>query len=550
MNLLDIFKRKEKQVDQLDLNPVWDLSFPSNLQKDKNSLSDELSSGNYNLFLGLGDLMPNPDPVLKKLGIGKDVDAYLEILSDPQLYGAIENNRKPGVTSLLSTVVTPDGDKKETEFIEKYIDTLRNDGIYDTIFNQSLDTPQFGRTVFGTVWEDVEGYWVPTKISLMPYSLCKFDIKGNLLVSEDGVNFNIPQHPAKYIVLRHKPTIDNPYGEALLSKCYWNVRFKKDGYKLWATFMERFGMPWVKSSYNPAAIAKSFSTDMSNAANILMKKLSLMSKNGIIVFPDGVTVDLTNSMQTSASIDVFERMVRICDEQNTKLQLGHSGATESTSGDKLSNDTTATDVRSHVIVSDRKYPQNLINHLIYWIHYFNFSNSEIPKFELYKEEDVDQSLATRDATLVPVLTLSGLKLSQKYFEDNYEFKDGDLEQLDTTNQDTSKKQNNNLQNQNLNIGDKILNQILNKAKSKEDHPDQQLIDDIVDEVSSNDEQMQPLLDVVRKFIDKQSDYEEAISNIADLYPDMTGKELLDQFERILFAADIVGRLSVKDELGI
>jgi len=545
MKLLDLWKSKKVTAEVAPEKTIWDAAFPITPKPDKSSLSTELSTGLTITFSGLMNLMPNPDPVLKKMGWNKDIDAYNEILSDPQLYGAIENNRKPGVTSLQMYIDNPDGDKNETEFIEQFVNGLKYRGIYDDLLNQALDTPQFGRMVFGVVWDVVNGKWLPVQISAMPHAICKFDYDGRLKVAEDGINFEEPKHPARYIVLRHKASLVNPYGEALLSRCYWNIRFKKDGLKLWAVFMERYGMPWVQASYNPAAIAKSFSTDMTTAATTLLNKLSTMARNGIIVFPDGTKVDVTKTGDVS-SVEIFEKMIRICDEQNTKLQLGHSGATESTSGDKLSNDTTATDVRQHVIDSDKKFPISLMNQLIYWIHQFNFNNQHIPTFNLYKEEDVDMLLAERDAALVPVMQLSNMKFSKDYFIRNYGFDIDDI--MESPDAIADSKNIKNDAHAKSHIMD-MFNSFYAKADDESEYPEQVLIDEIVSEIVEDDNSFEPMLKLIKGYINKQDDYESALDNLHKMYPKLNTKELQTKMERILFVCDMIGRFSVQDEIG-
>ena len=46
-------------------------------------------------------------------------------------------------------------------------------------------------------------------------------------------------------------------------------------------------------------------------------------------------------------------------------------------------------IRQDIIDSDKKLVEQTINQLIQWIYEINFSNAEIPVFELYQEEDVD-----------------------------------------------------------------------------------------------------------------------------------------------------------------
>lgn len=526
MAFLDFFK--QKQTTPIEIDDVWNAAFPNDIPE----LSQEIVISK--VFDGLAYVMPNPDIVLRKLGWNKDVEAYKELLSDPQLYGAIENNRKAGVTKLKTFIDNPDAAKDEVEFINMWFEKLKNDGIFDNLLNHSLDTPLYGRMTFGVVWEQIDGKILPSKIITMPHELCKFDIKGNLMVSEDGSYFTHPSHPARFIDLRHKPTAMNPYGEALLSRCFWNVKFKRDGFRLWGLYVDRFGIPTVKAKYNPAAIAKSFNTNPNSAATILLQRLQAMARNAILVYPEGTEVDLL-APKNAATSEQFEKLIRICDEQNTKLLLGHSSATETSSGGKLGNENTATEVRDSIIQSDKKYPEALFNQLIYWIHQFNFSGDAVPKFALFAEEDNDMALATRDATLVPALTLSGLKLTKSYFMDNYGFKEEDFDVSQTVATPVAPISPKNL------VNNAIFHNI-------DKYPDQTLIDSIADSEQMNGVPVEALIKHVSDYINSKKDYKTAIKGLAKEFPKMKTDDLQNYIEKIMFFSDIVGRLSARNEM--
>ena len=66
--------------------------------KTTNSLSAEIATRQRSIdFYSLGMYLPNPDPVLKKMG--KDIVVYNELLSDGHLGGCV-TSREAGVKSL------------------------------------------------------------------------------------------------------------------------------------------------------------------------------------------------------------------------------------------------------------------------------------------------------------------------------------------------------------------------------------------------------------------------------------------------------------------
>jgi len=505
------------------------------LKKNISSLTAKLTIPGAT-FYGFSDVMPNPDPILKGLGWNKDVETYQELLNDPQLYGAIENNRKPGVKALEMYLDNPNCPPEEVEFFRKYFSKLASDGIYDNITSASLDAVLFGRITFGLMWDTVDGYFVPVKITPIPHKYCKFNINDELLVATENATFAPPEHPARYVTLQHKPTLDNPYGEPLLAKCYWNVIFKKESRKLWAMFTEKFGIPWVAGNYNPQLLANAYGTTIDNAAQLFFDALSSMARDGVIIFPDGTNVNLVDASKGSSS-DIFEKMVRICDEQNTKLVLGHSGATESTSGDKLSNDTTATDVRKSIIDADKAFPITFWNKLIEWIHFFNFNGDQKPRFDLYAKEDVDMQWAERDNKLVNVLALSGKKLSKSYFIKTYGFDEDDL--IETEPEPIT----DNTPTPNALATTHIVAQ-------KDEFADQTLIDEFADKlVQSSQPTEKILLEIIEK-INSLDGYQDAEAKIATLLDTIDTANFEEKLADNLFLADLIGRLSVNEEHGV
>ena len=503
--------KKASQKSDRKLSPIWNSTLPVASYKD--ILGKELTQGRNNMFEGLSSIMPNPLPLLKKLGWNKDVEVFQEV--ENEVFAAI-TNRKAGTLRLQWDIFGEN--EKEKQVIKDIFDRLD----IHALINKALDTPYYGREIFGTVWDAVDGVWSPIQVEAIPLNLTKFNDRGQLLVAETKYDYEYlpPAHIAKYLLLRHENALDNPYGNPVLAKCYWNVLFKKEGNKLWGMFIEKFGLPNVTAKYNTMKLANSFKTDAQTAADILLSNLSQMARGGTIIFPEGVELSITEP-KTSSS-EIFEKMVRYCDEQNTKILLGHSGATESTSGDKLSNDTTATDVRDHIIQSDKKYPTKLINDLIYWIHEFNFSGP-CPKFEMFSEAEVDIKRAERDNKLYPVLERSGLKLTKSYYINDYGFKDTDLEDAPIPD-----NKSNNLGIAKNNLIKSLIKNTFNQKNnaSKDEFPDQALIDNFTDlAVEENVKIFENLTSIVTEYVNKQSDYSKTLEGIAKLFPKMDNSRL-------------------------
>jgi phage gp29-like protein len=545
----------------------------------KRSIKDLLES-NFQfgqVFHGFSKLLPNPDPVLKKMGIGYDVDIYKKLLTDPQLYGVIENNRKPGVTSLERYIDNPKCNEVELEFIKSLFDKYIRDGLYANITNLTLDTPQFGRTVFALRWGFYKDYFVPIDITLVPYEYAKFNVPGELMICNEQGSFELADNPARYIVLQHKATATNPYGEAILSNCYWNVIFKKEVAKFWIAFSEKYGMPYAVGKYNPALLAASFNVTGEEAATLFLNKINDMCQDGVIVIPEGTELNFQNIAKADNSA-IFENIYRICDEQNTKLQLGHSGASESTSGDKLSNDTTVTDVRKDIVDSDKQYPIMFWNKLIKLVHSFNFNGEEMPIYDLYAREEVDMEQAQRDAILVPVLQNAGYKVSKEYLQKMYGFEEEDLAEADNyyedsysapakkeadkskettkekdTEEEDIEKTSDKLEDEEEGVKEdakavrqiKIYAQnIANKLLMKnEDTEDQLAIDELTDKAFDNDIFNQSIVSFIADKLTKYDTLNEMKKQLPKMLKDIDTKEFEEYLTNILFTAELIGKFS-------
>ena len=73
---------------------------------------------------------------------------------------------------------------------------------------------------------------------------------------------------AKFFLTRRKPTYANPYGEALLSRLYWPVFFRSQGWQYWMQFVERFGQPLLlgETQGDPAVMAQALHDAVQDAA--------------------------------------------------------------------------------------------------------------------------------------------------------------------------------------------------------------------------------------------------------------------------------------------
>lgn len=359
------------------------------------------------------EMLPNPDEILSKNN--KTIEEYSKLKYDAHVYSCIQS-RKSAVLSLEWELNRGGKETQESKFIKGIFDNLdlRN------IISEMLDAPLLGFKPMEIYWKEENGYIVPGDIKGKPPHWFTFD-SFNLLRfrSKDApIGTLVPQK--KFLLLQSEATYDNPYGEAVLTKCFYPVIFKKGGLKLWALFTEKYGMPYMHGKL----LAGSTQGDIED----FMLKLTNLRQDGVIVTEEETEIDLKESNRTS-SADIYRGLLHFCNAEISKAILSQTLTTEQGDTGSYAMSQTHLQVRKDVVDNDKKLVEYAINKLIEWTIDLNFANpQDYPRFLLYEEEDVDKSLADRDAALVPVLQNSGLKYSKKYMMAAYNLQEDDLDE--------------------------------------------------------------------------------------------------------------------------
>jgi len=132
-------------------------------------LSQEIASRGRSIdFYNLGMYLPNPDPVLKKMG--KDIQVYRELLSDAHV-GACVINRKAGVKSLNWSIDRGKARSRQAKIIEDVFKGLD----IERITGEILNAPLFGNQPLEVMWEQSGKYWLPKDIVGKPQRWFVYD---------------------------------------------------------------------------------------------------------------------------------------------------------------------------------------------------------------------------------------------------------------------------------------------------------------------------------------------------------------------------------------
>jgi phage gp29-like protein len=460
-------------------------------------------------YYNMGMMLPNPDPILK--AIGKDISTYRDLRSDPQIAGNIRR-RKGAVKALKCGFNDDQARVGSAQVIADMLSPLN----MDTIISEILEATLYGYQPLEVIWGKVGDYIVPVEVVGKPPEWFCFDTDNKLrLRTRESPVYGELLPERKFLLCRQEATYDNPYGIADLSLCFWATTFKKGGFKFWVTFTEKYGSPWLIGKH-PRNTPEAESDD-------LLDKLERMVQDAVAVIPDDSSVEVKEAAGKSASADVYERFLMFCRSEVNYALLGQNQSSEANSNRASSQ--SGLEVTKDIRDSDKKLVEETIKTLIRWIWDLNFNESKCPTFSMWEQESVDEVLAKRDKTLVD----AGAKFTNAYFKRTYGLQEGDL------------------------VDDKKLIDGVKTASFAEgnlqEFKDQVALDEAIDGIAPDMLQGQSaaILKPVLDMIAGAADYAEVFDKLASIYPTMNDAKLEETLARMMFAAEVWGRLSVQDE---
>ena len=380
-------------------------------------ITDEIATVKNDIIQDfIGNVVLNPDKVLKSESGGKGVELYEDLLRDSEVQSALQT-RKLAVVGKEWEIIPASDDAEDMEIAEFVEEVLKHCN-YDAARQSLLSGIVLGYKPAEVMWEYSEGdIWIKEIIGKASRRFV-FDLQGRLrLLTLQNMIEGIEVPDRKFVVFRNVSDNGSYYGDGLGRSLYWPVWFRKNGIKFWAIFCDKFGSPTGVGKYPPGT-PKEKQNDLLTAVN------AIQQESGIVI-PENMIIELLEATR-AGSINTYETFCAYNDKAINKVLLGHSAATESTPG-KLGNEQGSIDIRQDYIKADSDALcecQN--NSLIKWIVDYNFpdprsesgtSAREYPKVWIRTEPEEDlKPLADRDLILVRDIRLP---MTKKYFYETY-----------------------------------------------------------------------------------------------------------------------------------
>jgi phage gp29-like protein len=383
-------------------------------------LIDDFSEGNQfatrrraNDFLHLLRTLPDPDPILRKMG--RDITALGELLTDSHLESVW--SVRCSATSGAEWFCSAGGEgktAKEKEAAEVFAEQLGNLDI-PRVIEEMMDAAAYGYSPLEVLWTRDGEKWGISDIVGKPPQWFEFD-QDNRLVFRTGVAGTEELPPNRFLLARHRPSYANPYGVKVFSKCYWPVTFKKNGFRWWTVFVEKYGGAFLYGKY-PNNAGEQYKADMLSA-------LKEMIADAVAIVPEDAAITIESAKEKGAAGSVHADYIKMANAEISKAVLGQTLTTEI--GDKGSYAAAATHnlVREDLAASDRRRICELFNKLsAVWTLYNFGAEAAPPQFQFVKDEDLQTERAERDVKLYAV----GWRPTKTYMMKQYELEEDDFD---------------------------------------------------------------------------------------------------------------------------
>jgi len=491
----------------------------------KKPITNEIATTekDIDIFSGWLTRLENPDPIVLAEAGGAGLKLYDDVDRDGHA-GSVLETRYLAVAGCDREITPADDSARSVEIADFVDNALKHMNFTQSVF-ELMQALLYGFYVSEVIWTSKNGAWLPEKLISKHPRRFAFSTDRELRLLTPSNMIDGEPVPDKKFILFTFGSSDNPYGKGLGQKLWWPVWFKKHGIKYWMIFLEKFGMPTGVGKYPPG-------TSKEDQEKLLDAIDAIQNETGITV-PDNMIIELLEA--TRQGKVTYETLCEYMDKIISKAVLGQVASTEGTPG-KLGNEDSQEEVRQDRKKADADLIAEVYNAtLIRWIVDYNFSGvTQYPNFWLRTDPESDlKALAERDEILVNKI---GLKVGRQYFYDTYGIPEPE-EGEETLGRGSAPDKNPDA------IERKENKEFAEKSKNKTFTPDQQALEDLIDDVLKEaGPHSDKIANAVKDAIDKAESYEDLHILLAEAMGDTDASKKLDELlSTAMMAADMWGR---------
>jgi len=481
------------------------------------------------LFPAFDGILRNLDDTLLTRGGAEGLKIYDNLERDGSVYGYL-SKRKLAVTARAWEVV-PGGpgakEKKAAEVVKAMLETVG----FDRLCKNLMDAVLKGFAVAEILWETDGATYFPREIKPKNQRRFHFDTDGALrLLTPQDMYQGEPVPERKFIVHTFGDKDGSPYGLGLGSRLFWYVLFKREDFRSWLLFLDKFASPTAVGKYPPG----SAKTEQDK----LLAALGAIARDAGVVIPEGMAIELLEAKRSTAGS--HEAFCRYLDEQIGLIILGDAPGAKDSGGALASAAILRNEVRLELVADDADLLSATLNKtLLTWITELNVPGALPPTVWRDVKPAEDQTARSqRDKNLGSLGFRPTLKTVQETYGGEWEpipgfgaGKGGPISDTPTASDGAD------------------ASAFAEGGDAVESYPAQLALDDAADNLPADelDAAMRALIKPVVAMLAQGGSPEDAMTRLAEIYPDLDATSLATQLARAMFVAQVWGRLSAESE---
>jgi phage gp29-like protein len=309
----------------------------------------------------MGVLRTN-DPLLLERGSGgaQQFEMYRDLKRDGKVFSGLQKRKLALISRPWQVDPIEDGEtgQRDAAIVLSMLKSI----MFDKLCADLLDALLVGFVPAEIVWTVRDGLITPARVvkrSQRRFVYVQTDPNAapelHLLTTQNMLTGEVLPDK-KFIVHRFNAEDDNPYGMGLGLQLYWPVFFKRKGILSWNKLNDRFGSPTPWGQYPKSAGVKEKGT--------LFDALKAMSNDGVIMTPEGMSIELLESKLTG-SISTQQTLCEYMDSWISEVILSQEATQQTGATGAASNE--REDVRLDLVQADADLLSDTLNStLVAW----------------------------------------------------------------------------------------------------------------------------------------------------------------------------------------
>ena len=363
-----------------------------------------------NFITNMLQILPNPDSVLRKMGHLYHSPAVEEIYTsigyDAHVMGELRSIR--GQLLQREYRLLPGGEQaidiQAFELCEKVFNSKPAPGMqWNDVHWNMLGAIFRGYDAHEVIWRKEGNHLVPDQVLDRPQRRMVWNADNEMRrLTRSKPQEGEELDPYKWLVTRHMPSQVNPYGVAIFSAIFWPWTFKTNGFRWFARFIEKYGIPKAVGKYPPGT--------QPSEVDALRDALANMIEDGVVAIPDTGAVSLLE-LKPMGHLPHRE-LLNFCNKEISKALTSQTLGTEvQDAGGNRALGEVHQEREGRGSNADADMVKVTMQELCDWMTWLNIPGACPPKWLWHEDEEItkDQVETVRQAA-----TVAPLKKSEVY----------------------------------------------------------------------------------------------------------------------------------------